>query len=204
MSRYTAPRVKQMRALGVDLPGLSRKSIQRRPYRPGQHGQARRRKQSDYGRQLLEKQKLRLNYGLSEKQFRRLVSEAKRSRVATGDKLVELLERRLDNAVFRAGLAPTIPAARQLVNHGHIQVNGGRVDIASYRLNVGDTITLREKSKSLAIVETSLAEVVIERPHWLEVDAAEKTVKVGALPDVSSVPFPCDVQLVVEYYAKRL
>ena len=128
MSRYTGPRVKRMRALGIDLPGLSRKSMWNRPYPPGVHGpkSARRRKMSDFKKQLLEKQKLRFNYGLNEGQFRRLYREAVHSKDPSGDKLVELLERRLDNFVFRAGFAPTIPAARQLVCHGHFLVNGSR------------------------------------------------------------------------------
>ena len=150
MSRYNGPRVKVMRALGVDLPGLSRKTIERRPYAPGQHGQNRRRKVSDFGRQLKEKQKLRYNYGIGEKQMRRYVAAARASKMAAGDKLLELLERRLDNAVFRAGYAPTIPAARQLVNHGHITVNGRRVDIPSYSLRPGDVIRPRTRCLGLA------------------------------------------------------
>jgi small subunit ribosomal protein S4 len=122
-----------MRALGIDLPGLSRKSMWNRPYPPGVHGpkSARRRKMSDFKKQLLEKQKLRFNYGLNEGQFRRLYREAVHSKDPSGDKLVELLERRLDNFVFRAGFAPTIPSARQLVCHGHFLVNGKRLDIPS-------------------------------------------------------------------------
>lgn len=204
MSRYTGPRVKRMRALGVDLPGLSRKSIERRPYRPGQHGQARRRKMSDFGRQLQEKQKLRYNYGISERQFRRLMAEARASKLATGEKLLELLERRLDNVVFRAGFAPTIPAARQLVNHGHITVNGRRVDIASFRVGVSDVIRPRKKSLQLAAITSSLEELALTRPDWMEYDAPKLVCHVKALPTSDSVPFPVDVQLVVEYYSKRM
>jgi len=204
MSRYTGPRVKKMRALGVDLPGLSRKSIERRPYRPGEHGQARRRKMSDFGKQLQEKQKLRLNYGLSEKQFRRLVAEARASKDATGQKLLELLERRLDNVVFRAGLAPTIPAARQLVAHGHLTVNGRRTDIPSFRVREGDVIRPREKSLNLQSIAESLGEMSLIRPEWMEFDDKKRTTRIGMLPTASSVPFPVDVQLVVEYYSKRM
>lgn len=204
MSRYTGPRVKKMRALGVDLPGLSRKSIERRPYRPGEHGQARRRKMSDFGKQLQEKQKLRLNYGLSEKQFRRLVAEARGSKDATGQKLLELLERRLDNVVFRAGLAPTIPAARQLVAHGHITVNGRRTDIPSFRVRAGDVIRPREKSLNQQSVVESLGEMSLIRPDWIEFDDKKRTTRVAAMPTADSVPFPVDVQLVVEYYSKRM
>lgn len=204
MSRYTGPRVKKMRALGVNLPGLSRKSLDRRPFPPGQHGQNRRRKKSDYGRQLAEKQKLRLNYGLGERQFRRLVSDARSSKLATGDKLLELLERRLDNVVFRAGFAPTIPAARQLVTHGHILVNGQRLDIASYRVRVGDVIAPREKSRSLQIITESLEDLSLTRPGWLEYNGSNQTAIVRALPEPDSVPFEIEVQLVVEYYSKRM
>ena len=204
MSRYTGPRVKIMRALGVDLPGLSRKSQERRPYPPGQHGQNRRRKQSDFGRQLQEKQKLRLNYGLSERQFRRLVVEARASKMAAGEKLLQLLERRLDNAVFRAGLAPTIPAARQLVTHGHILVNGRRVDIASYRVNPGDIIQPRQRSIGLAAIVESLQSLSLSRPDWIEFTDDKRLARVTAMPTPASVPFEVDVQLVIEYYAKRL
>ncbi|MGK0357961.1 MAG: small subunit ribosomal protein S4 [Bradymonadia bacterium] len=204
MSRYTGPRLKRMRALGLNLPGLSRKSIERRPYPPGEHGGDRRRKESDYGRQLKEKQKLRYNYGLGERQFRRLMVEARRSKLETGKKLIELLERRLDNTVFRAGFASTIPAARQLVNHSHITVNGRKVNVASYRVRSGDVITLRERSKKLALVKESVEQLSLTRPDWIGWKGAELTATIEKLPDEESVPFPIDVQLVVEYYARQL
>lgn len=195
-----------MRALGIDLPGLSRKSMWDRPYPPGVHGpkSARRRKMSDYKKQLLEKQKLRFNYGLSEKQFMGLYREAVHSKEPSGDKLLELLERRLDNVVFRAGFAPTIPAARQLVCHGHLMVNGKRVDIPSYRVREGDVITLRERSQSLVAVDTALGDVRLARPDWIEFDEGKKTVTIKALPKVDSAPFPLEIDLVIEYYSKRL
>ncbi|TNE44825.1 MAG: 30S ribosomal protein S4 [Deltaproteobacteria bacterium] len=202
MARFKGPRVKKMRALGTDLPGLSRKSIDRRPYPPGQHGKVGRRKITEYGRRLIEKQKLRFNYGLSERQLRRLFDEARRSKKATGEKLLELLESRLDNAVFRAGFAPTIPAARQLVSHGHITVNGKRVNIASFRISVNDEIGLREKSKKLACVEESLDAPALLRPNWVDFDDKERTAKVLDLPGLDSVPFDIDVQLVIEYYSR--
>ncbi|MFT7579422.1 MAG: small subunit ribosomal protein S4 [Myxococcota bacterium] len=205
MSRYTGPRLKKMRSLGVDLPGLSRKSIERRPYPPGVHGpKASRRKLSDYARQLMEKQKLRLNYGVSERHLRRLVKEARRSKLATGRKLIELLERRLDNVVFRSGLSSTIPAARQLINHGHVKVNGRRVDIASYRLRIGDEITLRDKSKKLTVVAESLESMSPYRPDWVEFKADQHKATVKDLPTMETVPFALDLQLVVEFYSKRL
>ncbi|PIE15891.1 MAG: 30S ribosomal protein S4 [Proteobacteria bacterium] len=205
MSRYTGPRLKKMRSLGVDLPGLSRKSIERRPYPPGQHGpKATRRKLSDYAKQLMEKQKLRLNYGVSERQLRRLVKEARAAKLATGEKLIELLERRLDNVVFRAGFAPTIPAARQLVNHGHLRVNGRRVDIPSFRVRIGDEITLRDRSKNLAVVVEAFESQAPMKPEWVDVAASDKKAKVRDIPTKETVPFPLDVQLVVEYYSKRM
>ena len=206
MSRYTGPRVKRMRALGLDLPGLSRKSMWDRPYPPGVHGpkSARRRKMSDFKKQLLEKQKLRYNYGLNEGQFRRLYHEAVHSKEPSGDKLLEFLERRLDNTVFRSGFAPTIPAARQLVCHGHFLVNGKRLDIPSYRVREGDVITLRERSQSLSAVEASLGDVRLARPDWIEFDEGNKSSTVKSLPKVDSVPFPLEIDLVIEYYSKQL
>jgi small subunit ribosomal protein S4 len=195
-----------MRALGLDLPGLSRKSMWDRPYPPGVHGpkSARRRKMSDFKKQLLEKQKLRFNYGLNEGQFRRLYHEAVHSKEPSGDKLLELLERRLDNTVFRTGFAPTIPAARQLVCHGHFLVNGKRLDIPSYRVNEGDVISLRERSQNLTAVEAALGDVRLARPDWIEFDEGNKTVTIKSLPKVDSVPFPLEIDLVIEYYSKQL
>lgn len=204
MSRYTGPRLKKMRSLGIDLPGLSRKSIERRPYPPGQHGPKARRKVSDFGKQLGEKQKLRLNYGLGERQMRRYMIEARRSKTASGDKLVELLERRLDNVVFRAGFAPTIPAARQLVAHGHLMVNGRRVDIPSFQVKVGDVVAVKEKSRELKTIAESLESQHLARPEWLDVSKDQKNAKMRELPGRESVPFQIDLQQVVEYYAKRL
>lgn len=201
MSRYVGPRLKKMRALGVDLPGLSPKTIERRPYPPGQHGQGRR-KISEYGLRLREKQKVRYGYGVTERQLRRLVKEAKVSKEATGDKLVELLERRLDNAVFRAGFARTIPGARQLINHGHVLVNGARVDIASYRVSVGEVIRVKRDASS----EAPGASPAAARPEtpWLAVEPGSASATVSALPERGATPFQLQPQLVVEYYAQRL
>ncbi|MBB17494.1 30S ribosomal protein S4 [Candidatus Poribacteria bacterium] len=204
MSRYTGPKVKKLRAFGVDLPGLSRKSQRDRPYVPGEHGQSFRRKPSPYGERLIEKQKVRFNYGLSEKQMRRLMSEARRSQMAAGDKLMELLERRLDNVVFRSGFAPTIPAARQLVNHGHFTVNGKKVNIPSYRVDTGDIIAPRQKSMNLECIEVSLENPPLSSTDWIGLDADKKTASVNSLPTIEAVPFPLDIQLVVEYYSRLL
>ena len=204
MSRFTGPRVKVMRALGLELPGLSRKSIERRPYPPGEHGGRRRRRDSVYGEQLKEKQKLKMNYGVSEKQMRRLIKQARRSKQETGLKLIELLERRLDNVVFRAGYAPTIPAARQLVNHGHFRVNGRKVDVPSFCVGEGDVIELKAKSAKLKPVEEALEQLSLSRPDWVNFDAEARKATVQGMPAADSVPFEIDVQQVVEYYARRL
>ncbi len=203
MSRYTGPRLKKMRALGVELPGLSTKKIAKRPYPPGQHGQARK-KLTEYALRLMEKQKVRVNYGVSERQLRHLMIEAKASGGTPGYKLIELLERRLDNVVFRAGFARTIPAARQLVNHGHVLVDGKRVDIASYRVAKGQTVSLRERSKSLAAVASGFAVADTFQTPWLEVDRDTRRAAVTTLPDETSILFPLRVQLVVEFYSQRL
>ena len=174
MSRYTGPRLKVMRALGVELPGLSRKSIEKRPHPPGQHG-VKMRKKSEFGAQLQEKQKIRYNYGLGEKQLRRLIVEAERSKDPTGEKLIELAERRLDNVVFRAGFAPTGIAARQLVRHGHIRLNGRRVDIPSARVKPGDIISLSERGQRIPMVTETLAEPALRRPEWISFDEQAHT-----------------------------
>lgn len=203
MSRYTGPRLKIMRALGTQLPGLSSKSIEDRPYPPGQHGQKQKRK-SDFGVKLMEKQKLRYNYGLTETQIRRLFVESKHAKMPTGDKLLELLERRLDNAVFRAGFAPTTVAARQLVRHKHILLNGKRVNIPSIRIKPGDTLTLHGQAAKIPMVAENLKEPALTRPEWIRFDEANHTAEISRVPMADEVPFPIDVQQVVEYYAQRI
>lgn len=203
MSRYSGPRVRVLRALGADLPGLTRKTRERRPYRPGQHGQARR-KVSDFGVRLAEKQKVRMNWGLTETQLRNVVAEAMRSPRATGDVLLELLERRLDSVVFRAGLARTIPAARQLVTHGHVTVNGRRVDIASFRVRVGDVVGLAEGVAANPHVAAALADGTVNVPSWLERREAPVAVAVKGMPEPGAAPFELSTQLVIEFYSLRL
>ena len=194
-----------MRALGLDLPGLSTKSIARRPYPPGEHAEKRKRRKSEYGLKLMEKQKLRLNYGVSEKQLRRLVVESRASRMQTGDKLVELLERRLDNIVFRAGFAPTIPAARQLVTHRHFLLNNKKVNIPSIRVNEGDVIEVRDKSKKLEVISDSLKGSWLRLPEWLEADHDARRVTITSLPDgAAAAPFELDIQQVIEFYSRQL
>ncbi|MGB3517016.1 MAG: 30S ribosomal protein S4, partial [Elainellaceae cyanobacterium] len=153
MSRYRGPRLRVVRRLG-DLPGLTRKTP-RKAYPPGQHGQARR-KRSEYAIRLEEKQKLRYNYGVTERQLVTYVKKARRSTTSTGQALLQMLEMRLDNTVFRLGMAPTIPGARQLVNHGHVTVNGRVLDIASYQCKPGDVIGVRDTDRSRKLVEANL------------------------------------------------
>lgn len=202
MSRYTGPRVKVMRALGTDLPGLSRKKIERRPFPPGQHGQARR-KHSEYGLRLMEKQKLRMNYGLTERQLLGLMVEAHAGKGNTGERLLEFLERRLDNAVFRASFARTIPGARQLVRHGHILVNGKSVNIPSYRIRKDDVIEVREKSRKLPPVHASITASPNFETPWLLVEGDVCRATVRELPEATSVLFAVNVQRVVEFYSQR-
>lgn len=204
MARYSGPRLRIVRRLGVALPGLSRKSTQKRPYPPGQGAQNRRQKFSEFKKKLYEKQKLRYNYGIGERQLRKLLTMAKNSREPTGLVLLRFLEQRLDNVVFRMGLAPTIPAARQLVAHGHIEVNGAKVDIASYRCQIGDEIAVRAKSKKLDRIVASIESPALRLPSYLVFDAAEQKGSVAALPVRDDVPIQVDEQLVVEYYAQRL
>lgn len=205
MSRFVGPRLKVMRALGVDLPGLSRKTIEARPTPPGQHGnKASRKRRSDFGVKLQEKQKIRFNYGLTETQMRRLILDARKGKEPTGERLLQLLERRMDNVVFRAGFAPTVIAARQLVSHGHLMLNGKPANIPSIRLKVGDEITIKSKSKNIPMVVETVKQPSLARPEWLLWEADRQLVKVSHLPAVADVPFPVDVQLVVEYYANRV
>jgi small subunit ribosomal protein S4 len=202
MARYTGPRLKIVRALGIELPGLTRKTPNR-DYGPGQHGMKPKRK-SGFGVQLMEKQKLRYNYGVSERQMQRLFREAKNSREQTGNKLLELLERRLDNVVFRAGFAPTTVAARQLVSHRHMRLNGRPVTIPSIRVKPGDVISLSDTAKTIPMVVETLGSLPLTRPEWLAFDEAKASATVSRIPDANEVPFPIEVQQIVEYYAIRM
>lgn len=205
MSRLTGPRVKIMRALGVDLPGLSRNTIEDRPTPPGQHGnKSSRKRRSDFGVKLVEKQKVRFNYGLTERQMRILILDARKGKEPTGERLLQLLELRMDNVVFRAGFAPTGIAARQLVSHGHMLLNGKRVDIPSIRLKVGDQVAIKSVSQKIPMVVETLKDLPLARPEWLSWDEQQKTITVAHLPAIADVPFPVDVQQVVEYYANRV
>ena len=200
MSRYRGPRLRVVRRLGV-LPGLTRKDP-KRAYPPGQHGQGRR-KRSEYAIRLEEKQKLRFNYGVTEKQLLRYVKKARRVTGSTGQVLLQLLEMRLDNTVFRLGMAPTIPAARQVVNHGHITVNGVKTNIGSYRLKPGDVVQVREKSRNMALVLEALGSPERDLPEYIEVDPKAMTATFVRMPELSDVPYPVqmDPAQVVEYYS---
>lgn len=201
MSRYRGPRLRIVRRLG-DLPGLSRKSP-RRAYPPGQHGQDRKKK-SEYAIRLEEKQKLRFNYGLSERQMLRYVRKARRASGSTGQVLLQLLEMRLDNTVFRLGMAPTIPAARQLVNHGHVTVNGRSVDIPSFSCKPGDVIAVRNTEKSRKMVETNLQFPGLANiPSHLEFDKEKLVGKVNSVIEREWVALQVNELLVVEYYSRQ-
>jgi small subunit ribosomal protein S4 len=203
MSRYTGPRLRIVRRLGTDLPGLTRKIADRRPYPPGQHGQ-RRRRFSEFKKQLYEKQKLRFNYGLTETQMRNLFVEAQRSKEPAGRMLLQLLEQRLDNVVFRLGIAPTIPAARQLVVHGHIMVDGRKTDRPSCRVKPGQEVAVKEGSRDLERIEESVAQPSLRPPSYLEFNRDSKVGKMTALPSRGDVPIQVDETFVVEYYSPRL
>jgi small subunit ribosomal protein S4 len=201
MSRYRGPRLRIVRRLG-DLPGLTRKTP-RRSYPPGQHGQARR-KRSEYAIRLEEKQKLRFNYGISEKQLLRYVRRARRATGSTGQALLQLLEMRLDNTVFRMGMAGTIPAARQLVNHGHIMVNGRVVNIPSYQCRPGDIVSVKSTDRSKALVEQNLQYPGLANlPSHLEFDKANLTGKVNGVIEREWVALQINELLVVEYYSRQ-
>ena len=204
MSRYTGPRIRLMRAVGMDLPGLSRKTIERKPTPPGMREGQYKKKKSEYGTQLLEKQKIRFNYGITESYLRRLVKEAFASREHSGNKLLELLERRLDNVVFRAGLAPTISGARQLVNHKHVLVDGKKVSIPSYQVKPGQVVTLTEKGYKVPSVVFALENPTLARPAWISFEKDQNSAKMITAPDRDSFPFAIDAQLLVEYYARRV
>ncbi|MEC4894613.1 MAG: 30S ribosomal protein S4 [Oscillatoria sp. PMC 1051.18] len=202
MSRYRGPRLRVTRRLG-ELPGLTRKTA-RRSYPPGEHGQGRR-KRSEYAVRLEEKQKLRFNYGITEKQLIRYVRKARRSTGSTGTALLELLEMRLDNTVFRLGMAGTIPGARQLVNHGHVTVNGRVVNIASYQCRPGDVIAVRDRDRSRKLVEANMQYPGLANlPSHLEFDKNTMTGKVNGVIEREWIALQINELLVVEYYSRKV
>lgn len=201
MARYTGPATRKSRRLGVDLVGGDQ-SFEKRPYPPGQHGRARI-KESEYRQQLQEKQKARFTYGVMEKQFRRYYDEAVRQPGKTGDNLLRILESRLDNVVYRAGLARTRRMARQLVSHGHFTVNGVKVDIPSYRVSQYDIIDVKDKSLNTLPFQVA-RETAGERPipGWLQVVGERQRILVHQLPTREQIDVPLTEQLIVELYSK--
>ncbi|WP_105957156.1 30S ribosomal protein S4 [Apilactobacillus quenuiae] len=201
MSRYTGPSWRISRRLGISLSGTG-KELARRPYAPGDHGQGRRGKLSEYGTQLKEKQKLRYMYGLTERQFSKLFTRAGKIKEGRhGDNFMVLLERRLDNVVYRLGLATTRRQARQLVNHGHITVDGKRIDIPSYEVKVGQVVSVREKSKDLQIIKDAV-DAVVGRPQYVSFDADKLEGSITRLPQRDEMNADIDASLIVEYYNK--
>jgi small subunit ribosomal protein S4 len=201
-----SPRLKIIRRLGVQLPGLTRKDAGRKPYPPGQHGQStsKRRKVSAFRRRLEEKQKIRFHYGVGERPLRKYMEHAGKMGGVKGHNLFALLERRLDNVVFRLGLAPTIPAARQLVSHGHVRVDGGKVDRPSYGVAIGETISLSRRARERPSIQESIASgPLVTLPGFLALDPSEPgTGRVIATPMRHDVPFVVDDAAVVEFYAR--
>jgi small subunit ribosomal protein S4 len=205
MTKRHEAKYKIDRRMGQNVWGRPKSPVNRREYGPGQHGQRRKGKLSDYGVQLRAKQKLRGYYGnILEKQFRGIYAEAIRMKGDSGANMVGLLERRLDSMIYRAKLVPTVFAARQFVSHGHIKVNGKRVTIASYRVKVGDLVEVKEKSKQLGLVleATGLAERDV--PDYIEVDHSKMTAKLTRIPAPGEVPYPVMMEphLVVEFYSR--
>ncbi len=205
MSRYTGPRARISRRLGTNIFGTRGETIalDKRPYPPGEHGRTRRRtNQSEYLVQLQEKQKARFSYGLTEKQFRRIYEEANRREGVTGENMLRFLELRLDNVVYRAGLAATRPQARQMVNHGHLDVNGRRVDIPSFRVRKGDVISLRPKARDMVVVRWNIDVLDRQAPAWLAVDDDGFEVTVNEIPVREQIDIPVREHLIVELYSK--
>ncbi|MEL6583792.1 MAG: 30S ribosomal protein S4 [Pseudomonadota bacterium] len=206
MTKRTSAKYKIDRRMGENIWGRAKSPVNTREYGPGQHGQRRKGKLSDFGLQLRAKQKLKGHYGdLTEKQFRRTYAEAERRRGDTGENLIGLLERRLDAVVYRAKFVPTIFAARQFVNHAHVLVNGKRVNIPSYRVNEGDVIEVRQKSKQMALVLEAVGSAERDVPEYLEVDHSKMTCTFVRTPGLGDVPYAVQMEpnLVIEYYAQN-
>ena len=202
MARYTGPKTKIARKLGEPIFGED-KVLAKKNYPPGQHGQNRRRKQSEYGIQLREKQKAEYTYGVLERQFRNMFKKASAMKGVTGEVLLQLLEQRLDNVVYRLGIAPTRAAARQLVLHRHITVNGAVVNIPSYKVVPGEVVAVREKSKSLEVIQDALASFNHSKYPWIEWDESIKGGKLLHLPQREDIPENIKEQLIVELYSKQ-
>ncbi len=203
MARYTGPTAKISRRFGVELFGAS-KAFARRPFPPGQHGaRAGRKKKSDYGVMLAEKQKLRFMYGVLEGQFRKYYEEASRRRGVTGEILLQLLELRLDNVVYRLNFANTRAAARQMVSHGHVLVNGRKVDIPSFSCKPGDVVSIAAKARSQALASRFVELAAnASTPDWLEAEAGKLSAKISRIPTQEEIAPIANVQLIVEFYSR--
>jgi len=201
MARYRGPKQKKARRFREPIFGPS-KALERKPYGPGQHGRSRFSRKSEYAIQLEEKQKAKYTYGLLEKQFRNLYKKATAKKGVTGEVLLQLLETRLDNLVFRMGFARTRRQARQLVSHKHIVVNGGVVNIPSYEVKPGDVISMRPKSRNLEVVADSMQNASVKKYKWIEVDQKSQTGKLLNLPMMEEIPENINVQLIIELYSK--
>lgn len=206
MTKRTSAKHKIDRRMGENIWGRPKSPVNRREYGPGQHGQRRKQKLSDFGTQLRAKQKLKGYYGdLTEKQFRRIYADAELKRGDTGEQLVGLLEQRLDAVVYRAKFVPTVFAARQFVNHGHVKVNGKRVNIASYRVKEGDEISVSDKAKQMVLVLEAMQSGERDVPDYVEADHNKITAVFRRIPALADVPYAVQMEphLVVEYYAKN-
>ena len=205
MSKRISAKYKIDRRMGENIWGRPKSPVNKREFGPGQHGQRRKNKPSDFGLQLRAKQKLKGYYGsITEKQFRKIYAEAERQRGDTAEKLVGLLESRLDAIVYRAKFVATVFAARQFVNHGHVNVNGRRVNIPSYRCKAGDVIEVREKSKQLTLVIEASQLAERDVPDYIEVDHGKMTAKFVSVPQLGDIPYPVQMEpnLVVEFYSR--
>ena len=204
MARYTGPKVKISRRLGVNIfeNDKGQRMLDRKPYPPGEHGRDRRRQPSEYLLQLQEKQKAKYIYGLLEKQFLNLYKEATRQQGVTGENLLRMLEQRLDNVAFRAGWASTRPQARQFVNHGMVKVNGKRVDIPSYRVRKGDVVTLAPRARNMIVIQHNIDTFDRSVVGWLELGDGGKQVTVRDLPQREHIDVPVRESLIVELYSK--
>ncbi|MDP7639693.1 MAG: 30S ribosomal protein S4 [Candidatus Hydrogenedentes bacterium] len=202
MAKKTGPKHKLCRRLGECIWGSPRCPSIKRPVPPGQHGQNMRRKNSVYGTQLLEKQKIRTHYGLLERQMRNTFSKAQRMGGVTGTNLLALLETRLDCVIYRMGFANSIPAARQLVNHGHIMINGKKVDIPSYHVKTDSTVSIREKSRKVPMIADGAANPAHKAPEYIERNVNSFEGKVVATPNLETIPFKADTQAVIGFYSR--
>ena len=205
MSKRHSGKYKIDRRMGENIWGRPKSPVNKREYGPGQHGQRRRSKLSDFGVQLRAKQKLKGYYGnISEKQFRRIYGEASRMRGDTSENLINLLESRLDTIVYRAKFVPTVFAARQFINHGHVKVNGKRVNIGSYRCKVGDTVEIRDKSKQMSLVLEAVDLAERDVPDYIDADHSKMKATYNRVPAFADVPYPVIMEpnLVVEFYSR--